>query len=289
MHYEGMIYRPPSEAYSLILQVTAGCAHNKCTFCGMYKDKQFHLKSLQTIEEDLQEARHFYGSRVDRIFLADGDALVLSTEKLMKILTLCRKYFPDVKRIASYGRAGDILRKTDRDLAVLREMGLGIVYLGAESGSETILKHIRKNVTTEELIQAAWKLETARIASSVTLISGLGGQEFLEEHALKSADLISVMKPDYLGFLTLMLEPGTPMKEEVASGQMKLLTPPQVVEEMELFLQHVDSDGTVFRSNHASNYISLRGTLNKDIPLMLSQLRRAKENDIIRTEKMRRL
>lgn len=267
MHYEGMIYRPPSEAYSLILQVTAGCAHNKCTFCGMYKDKQFHLKSLQTIEEDLQEARHFYGSRVDRIFLADGDALVLSTEKLMKILTLCRKYFPDVKRIASYGRAGDILRKTDRDLAVLREMGLGIVYLGAESGSETILKHIRKNVTTEELIQAAWKLETARIASSVTLISGLGGQEFLEEHALKSADLISVMKPDYLGFLT----------------------PPQVVEEMELFLQHVDSDGTVFRSNHASNYISLRGTLNKDIPLMLSQLRRAKENDIFRTEIMRRL
>lgn len=289
MHYEGMIYRPPSEAYSLILQVTAGCAHNKCTFCSMYKDKQFHLKSMNTVEEDLQEAQHFCGSRVNRIFLADGDALVLSAEKLIKILTLCREYFPGVKRISSYGRAGDILRKTDRELAALKDMGLGMVYLGAESGSETILKHVRKNVTTSDLIQAARKLKAAQIASSVTLISGLGGQKFLKEHALESAGLISAMKPDYLGFLTLMLEPGTPMKEEAESGKMKLLTPAQTVEEMELFLQHVDSEGTVFRSNHASNYISLRGTLNKDIPAMLRQLQQARENDIFRAENMRRL
>ena len=138
MHYEGMIYRPPSEAYSLILQVTVGCAHNQCTFCSMYKDKQFHLKSLQDIEADLQEAQRFYGSRVERIFLADGDALVLSTEKLTEILTLCRSYFPSATRISSYGRAGDVLRKTPEELTALRRLekdGLITSYWGTDDKS----------------------------------------------------------------------------------------------------------------------------------------------------------
>ena len=289
MHYEGMIYRPPSEAYSLILQVTVGCAHNQCTFCSMYKDKQFHLKSLQDIEADLQEAQRFYGSRVERIFLADGDALVLSTEKLTEILTLCRSYFPSATRISSYGRAGDVLRKTPEELTALRRLGLGMVYLGAESGSETVLKQVHKNVTPQDLVQAAGRLRQVRIASSVTLISGLGGQALLKEHALASAALISAMKPDYLGFLTLMLEPGAPMRDDVRCGRMKLLTPEQVIDEMELFLGHVDSEGTVFRSNHASNYVSLRGTLNLDIPDMLEQLQRVRESSGVRAEKMRRL
>ena len=171
----------------------------------------------------------------------------------------------------------------------LRKLGLGIVYLGAESGSETVLRRVRKNVTTEELVRACKTLRRAEVASSVTLISGLGGQELLHEHAVDSARLVTGMKPDYLGFLTLMLEPGAPMKEDVESGRMKLLTPGQVVEEMELFLQNVDSEGTVFRSNHASNYVTLRGTLNGDIPLMLNQLQQVKESEGFRKEFMRRL
>jgi radical SAM superfamily enzyme YgiQ (UPF0313 family) len=289
MDYEGMIYRPPSEAYSLILQVTVGCSHNHCTFCSMYKDKKFHIKPVSQNEEDLKEARRFYGNRVKRIFLADGDALVLEMEKLTEILKLCKTYFPQVERITSYGTAGDVLRKSKAQLTELKSRGLSMIYLGAESGSETVLAQVNKQVATKEMIEAAQRLREAGILSSVTLISGLGGQELLEEHAVESARLITEMKPDYLGFLTLMLEDGTPMKEDVKSGRMKLLTPPQVVEEMELFLKNVDSEGTVFRSNHASNYVMLKGTLNRDIPDMLKSLERVRQEERFRRESMRRL
>lgn len=289
MHYEGMIYRPPSEAYSLILQVTVGCAHNTCTFCTMYKEKQFHIKSLAEVEADLKEARAYYGNRSLRIFLADGDALVLPQDKLTKILHLCRQYFPNAERITSYGTAQDILRKSKEELQKLHELGLDMVYLGAESGNPEILRHINKGVTVEEYMQAAERLRGTGIRLSVTLISGLGGQRLLQEHAIASAELITAMKPEYLGFLTLLLESGAPMLQEVQSGEMKLLTPEQVAEEMELFLTHVDSEGTVFRSNHASNYISLAGNLNRDIPAMLDKIRKSRERDVFKTESMRRL
>jgi radical SAM superfamily enzyme YgiQ (UPF0313 family) len=244
---------------------------------------------VSQIEEDLKEARRFYGNRVKRIFLADGDAFVLEMEKLTEILRLCTTCFPQVERITSYGTAGDVLRKSKAELAELKSRGLSMIYLGAESGSETVLEKVNKQVTTKEMIEAAQRLREAGILSSVTLISGLGGQELLEEHAVESARLITEMKPDYLGFLTLMLEDGTPMKEDVKSGRMKLLTPPQVVDEMELFLKNVDSEGTVFRSNHASNYVMLKGTLNRDIPDMLKSLERVRQDERFRRESMRRL
>lgn len=225
MNYDGMIYRPPSEAYSLILQVTVGCAHNSCTFCTMYKEKSFHVKPLREVEEDLKEARSYYGNRSLRIFLADGDALVLSQEKLCTILRLCRQYFPKTERITSYGTAQDILRKSKEELQELHELGLDMIYLGAESGSPEILEHIHKGVTVEEYVRAAERLRGTGIRLSVTLISGLGGQKMLEEHAVASAKLITAMKPDYLGFLTLLLEPGAPMLQEVKAGTMQLLTP----------------------------------------------------------------
>ena len=289
MNYDGMIYRPPSEAYSLILQVTVGCAHNHCTFCTMYKEKSFHVKPLREVEEDLKEARSYYGNRSLRIFLADGDALVLSQEKLCTILRLCRQYFPKTERITSYGTAQDILRKSKEELQELHELGLDMIYLGAESGSPEILEHIHKGVTVEEYVRAAERLRGTGIRLSVTLISGLGGQKMLEEHAVASAKLITAMKPDYLGFLTLLLEPGAPMLQEVKAGTMQLLTPAQVLEEMELFLTHVDSKGTVFRSNHASNYISLAGNLNRDIPAMLEKIQKSRERDAFKNESMRRL
>lgn len=289
MNYDGMIYRPPSEAYSLILQVTVGCAHNHCTFCTMYKEKSFHVKPLREVEEDLKEARSYYGNRSLRIFLADGDALVLSQEKLCTILRLCRQYFPKTERITSYGTAQDILRKSKEELQELHELGLDMIYLGAESGSPEILEHIHKGVTVEEYVRAAERLRGTGICLSVTLISGLGGQKMLEEHAVASAKLITAMKPDYLGFLTLLLEPGAPMLQEVKAGMMQLLTPAQVLEEMELFLTHVDSEGTVFRSNHVSNYISLAGNLNRDIPAMLEKIQKSRERDAFKNESMRRL
>lgn len=289
MNYDGMIYRPPSEAYSLILQVTVGCAHNHCTFCTMYKEKSFHVKPLREVEEDLKEARSYYGNRSLRIFLADGDALVLSQEKLCTILRLCRQYFPKTERITSYGTAQDILQKSKEELQELHELGLDMIYLGAESGSPEILEHIHKGVTVEEYVRAAERLRGTGIRLSVTLISGLGGQKMLEEHAVASAKLITAMKPDYLGFLTLLLEPGAPMLQEVKAGTMQLLTPAQVLEEMELFLTHVDSEGTVFRSNHVSNYISLAGNLNRDIPAMLEKIQKSRERDAFKNESMRRL
>jgi radical SAM superfamily enzyme YgiQ (UPF0313 family) len=255
----------------------------------MYKEKSFHVKPLREVEEDLKEARSYYGNRSLRIFLADGDALVLSQEKLCTILRLCRQYFPKTERITSYGTAQDILQKSKEELQELHELGLDMIYLGAESGSPEILKHIHKGVTVEEYVRAAERLRGTGIRLSVTLISGLGGQKMLEEHAVASAKLITAMKPDYLGFLTLLLEPGAPMLQEVKAGTMQLLTPAQVLEEMELFLTHVDSEGTVFRSNHASNYISLAGNLNRDIPAMLEKIQKSRERDAFKNESMRRL
>ena len=289
MHYEGMIYRPPSEAYSLILQVTVGCAHNSCTFCTMYKDKKFHIKNIQEIEDDLREAAVYYADRKIRIFLADGDALALSCDKLIEIMNMCRKYLPKTERITCYGAAQDILRKTKDELCALHDAGLEMIYLGAESGNDEILEHIKKGVTAAEYVEAADRLSGTGIKLSVTLISGIGGRRLLKEHALDSARLISRMKPEYLGFLTLLLEPGAPMLEEVKLGKMQLLTPAQAAEEMSLFLSNIDSEGTVFRSNHASNYISLAGTLNRDIPKMLAQIEQSRSLNYFKDDSQRML
>lgn len=289
MHYEGMIYRPPSEAYSLILQVTVGCAHNSCTFCTMYKDKKFHIKNIQEIEDDLREAAVYYADRKIRIFLADGDALALSCGKLIEIMNMCRKYLPKTERITCYGAAQDILRKTKDELCALHDAGLEMIYLGAESGNDEILEHIKKGVTAAEYVEAADRLSGTGIKLSVTLISGIGGRRLLKEHALDSARLISRMKPEYLGFLTLLLEPGAPMLEEVKLGKMQLLTPAQTAEEMSLFLSNIDSEGTVFRSNHASNYISLAGTLNRDIPKMLAQIEQSRSLNYFKDDSLRML
>ena len=288
IEYEGRVFRPPSEAYSLIVQVTIGCSHNKCTFCDMYKEKRFRVRKLEEVKADFDEARRMY-RRVGRIFLADGDALMCRPEHMAEILRYIKKVFPECERVTSYGSPASILCKKQEDLNMLHDLGLDMIYLGAESGSPEILEHIHKGVTVEEYVRAAERLRGTGIRLSVTLISGLGGQKMLEEHAVASAKLITAMKPDYLGFLTLLLEPGAPMLQEVKAGMMQLLTPAQVLEEMELFLTHVDSEGTVFRSNHASNYISLAGNLNRDIPAMLEKIQKSRERDAFKNESMRRL
>ena len=277
MRYEGIVYRPPSEARSLIVQVTIGCAHNTCTFCNMYKAKDFRVRTMEEIMEDLKEAHNSYGAYVQKVFLADGDALVLQTEKLLEILKAVRELFPNCTRVASYGTAQDILRKSEEELKSLQKAGLGIVYVGAESGDDEILASICKGVTAEELKAAGQKLKRCGIQTSVTLISGLGGRSKVEEHARSCAELISAMNPEYASFLTLRLYEGTPMYDDVVTGRFERITADEIVDEMKIFLEHVDSPGTVFRTNHASNYVVLAGNLNEDIPSMLAQLDEAKK------------
>lgn len=289
MKYEGIVYRPPSEAYSLILQITIGCAHNRCTFCTMYKDKKFRIRSMEEINADIEEASRSYGSEVDRVFLADGDALIIPTKDLLCILEKLRSSFPALERISSYGAPEDVLHKSLDELKELKAAGLDMVYMGLESGDDEVLRRIRKGVTSSEIAEACIKLKEAGITTSVTMISGLGGKERLREHAIKSAEAVSAMKPDYLGFLTLLLEPGAPLLEELHAHRFELLKPADVMEEMNLFLSHVDSEGTVFRANHASNYLMLKGTLNRDIPYMLGQVKEAGLRERFRDEVMRSL
>ena len=271
MRYEGQIYRPPSEAYSYILQVTVGCSHNACSFCNMYLDKAFHIRPLGDILEDLRMARRAY-RYVQRIFLADGDALIVKTETLLEILTTIRRLFPECERITSYASAKDILLKTPEDLRCLQQAGLDMVYLGLESGSERILKKINKGVSVEETVQACLMAKAAGIRLSVTQITGLDGQAGMEENAVESAKALSRIKPEYIGLMTLTLRRGTKMTEDMEKGLFHRLTPRQIVEEMRMLVAHLDSEGSVLRSNHISNYVQLRGTMNRDKDHMLAQL-----------------
>ena len=271
MRYEGQIYRPPSEAYSYILQVTVGCSHNACTFCNMYLDKQFHIRPLPEILTDLKMARAAY-RYVDRIFLADGDALIVRTDTLLEILRTIRDLFPECSRVTSYASARDLLLKTPAELLQLRQAGLDMIYLGLESGSERILKEINKGVSVEETVQACLKAKEAGLRLSITQITGLAGQEGMQENASESARALSRIKPEYIGIMTLTLRRGTKMTQDFEEGRFHRLTPKQIVEEMRMLVADLDSEGSVLRSNHISNYVQLKGTMNRDKQNMLDQL-----------------
>lgn len=288
MRYEGRVFRPPSEAYSLIVQVTVGCSHNKCTFCDMYKEKRFHLRKLEDVLEDFNIARRQY-RYIERVFLADGDALIRKTEDLAVILKHIRKIIPECRRVTSYGSPKSILTKSPEDLALLHSLGLEMIYLGLESGNEQVLKHINKGVTVEDIVRAGQMVKDAGMKLSVTAISGLGGTEMWKEHAIDTAKAFSRMKPDFIGLLTLMFEGDVPLRRECEEGKFHLLTAPQVAKETLLMLEHIDSEGSVFRSNHASNYLTLKGTLNRDREAMCEQIRTALERGGYKKEYFRAL
>ncbi len=290
MRYEGMVYRPPSEARSLILQLTIGCARNSCTFCNMYKAKQFRVRDLEEVVADLRWAKDNYRYSIDRVFLADGDALIVKTADLLYILGKIHEILPSVTRITAYGAPGDVLGKSPKELNQLREAGLEMIYMGAESGSDRVLAAVKKQATHAQIVEAGQKLKAAGLRSSITLISGLGGTPHLEEHAIESAKLISAIKPDFASLLTLMLEPGTPLYDDWRAGRFQPLTGPDAIfREMTLFLEHIDSEGTVFRANHASNYVPLAGTFNRDIPQLLEQIDRAVARRAFRPDTWRQL
>jgi len=291
MRYEGNIYRPPSEANSLIVQVTIGCAHNDCTFCSMFKDKTFRVRPVEEVIEDLEDAGHRYGGNIRRIFLADGDALVLANHKLLTILNKIEELFPEAERIGIYGSPQDVLRKTPEELKELLDAGVGIIYIGAESGSDKVLKEIKKGATAAELTEAIKKIEASGIAASVTFISGLAGADGWREHAIESGRMISESEPSYIGLLTLMLDPLAPIYHEVQAGRFKLLPPQGVIDETALLIENIEvKKDCVFRSNHASNYFSLRGTLPKDKERLLAELETARgHKEMLKDERMRLL
>lgn len=290
MRYEGMIYRPPSEAYSYLLQVTIGCSHNKCTFCSMFKAKKFRVRDMKEIFEDLQMARDRY-RRIDRIFLCDGDALCLSNNKLLAIMNRIAELFPECERVTLYGSPKDVLRKTPQELSELAAAGLAMIYIGAESGSDEVLRRVCKGATRAEIIEAVKKIEAAGIKASVTFISGLGGQELWREHAVETGTMISEMSPSYVGLLTLMTEPEAPLTWDIAKGKFQILSGREAVAETLLLLENVDVKKTcVFRSNHASNYLSLRGNLPEDKERMMELARRALDDtDMLKDERFRAL
>ena len=290
MRYVGDIYRPPSEAYSLLVQVTIGCSHNKCTFCNMYKQKQFKVRPMEEVLEDLAWARQHY-QRVQRIFLCDGDALCLANHKLITILDYIKHNFPECERVTTYGRATAALAKTDEELRELKEHGLAMVYIGAESGSQKVLDMVKKGETREELIEGTKKLEAAGIQTSVTFISGLAGTELWEEHAIETGKMITEMNASYVSLLTLMLQSPAPMLDDWAAGRFNKLSAEEVLAETCLMLQHANpTKSCVFRSNHASNYVSLRGNLPEDKEHMLGLLKRCMEDrGLLKDERFRML
>lgn len=272
--YEGRVFRPPSEAYSLIVQATIGCSHNRCTFCDMYKEKRFRVRRLEEVKADFDLSRAAY-QRVDRIFLADGDALMCPAAHLAEILRYIREKFPECERVTSYGSPKSILVKTQEELNELHELGLEMVYLGLESGSDEVLRRVNKGETAAEIVRAGQMVKAAGMKLSVTAIAGLGSLERSEEHAVQTARALSEMKPEYIGLLTLLFELPTPLMRDWEEGRFYLMEPVEIAAETLTLLENIDSEGSVFRANHASNYVNLAGTLNRDREAMCARLREA--------------
>ena len=279
MEYDFPLYRPPSEADSLILQITLGCSHNKCTFCSMYKTKKYRVRTPLEIEEHLSWAKEYYPF-ASRIFLADGNVLAMETEQLKSIVERLYKEFPALERVTAYAGPKDILGKIEKELQALREAGLTMLYMGVESGSGRVLENVKKGVTPAQMIEAGQKAKQAGFKLSCMIISGLGGRELWEEHAVESARVISAIDPEYFALLTLLVEAGTALYAQVKRGEFLLLRPDEVINETKLMLENIELSRCVFRSNHPSNYLSLKGILNQDKDQLLEVLTKAQQSQI---------
>ncbi len=272
MRYVGNVFRPPSEAESLLLQATIGCSHNRCGFCAMYRDKQFRVRRPEHVLEDIRMARDYFGPGVRRAFLCDGDAMVLPTAHLVRILAGLEEAFPDLQRVGIYANARDILKKPEEELRELVRHRLSICYLGLESGSDRILAWIDKGATSADMVAAVQKAQACGMKSSVIYLLGLGGRASWQENAIESAKAVSAMNPNYLSALTVTVVPGTPLADALGSGEFELPAPEEFAKELKLFLEHTHVKATVFRSNHASNYVPLAGRLPKDKARLIAEL-----------------
>jgi radical SAM superfamily enzyme YgiQ (UPF0313 family) len=289
MRYKGLVIRPPSEAGSYILQVTYGCSHNSCTFCPTYKGVDFSRRDLDDILQDIEVASRTI-PHTDRVFLADGNALCLPTDRLVTILQALKEAFPGLQRIGIYANGRDIEGKSREELAVLCELGLGIIYMGLESGDDRVLRRVRKRDSSEGMVKAVIKARECGMLASVIVLLGLAGVEGSEDHALKSAMAVSRMNPDYLSALTLMVVPGTPLYEQQEAGMFELPSQMGLLSELRIFLNHCDVEECVFRTNHASNYLPLKGILSRDREDLLGIIDDAIQRpELLRPEFMRGL
>jgi len=289
MRYVGNIFRPPSEADSLLLQATIGCSHNRCTFCAMYRDKQFRVRAVEEVLEDIEAAHDYYGPDVRRVFLCDGNALILPNPHLLRILARLEEAFPDLQRVGVYANARDLLSKPVAELRELVAHRLSIFYLGLESGSDTILRDIDKGATAAEMVAGVRHGMSAGMKSSVIFLLGLGGRRRWRENAVESARAVSQMNPNYLSALTVTVVPGTPLARQLEDGEFELPEPAEFAAELRLFLERSDVKATVFRSNHASNYVPLEGRLPKDKERLVAELTEAIRNHRFKPEYLRGL
>ncbi len=271
LKYEGDVFRPPSEAHSLILQATIGCAHNRCTFCSMYRRKKYRERGLDEINKDIEKASA-YLPHTRRVFLADGNALAIPTDKLRQILMTLDRAFPSLERVTLYGNPQDLLQKEVSELRELRESKLGIIYLGVESGSAAVLEAVKKGVTPAQIAAGALRAKEAGIALSITVINGLAGEEGSVEHAEATARLLNEIDPEYLGLLSLMTVPGTTMHRRFAAGELTALSPWQLLEEIGMIVAGLNLTSCLFRANHASNYLPLKAVLSRDRDNLLAAL-----------------
>lgn len=270
----GPVFRPPSEAGSFILKVTAGCSHNKCTYCQMYRAVKFAVRPPDAVTAQINAAKP-YARYIRRIFLADGNALVLPADKLLAVLAAIRENFPRLQRVSCYAGPRDILQKTPAQLELLHNAGLKMIYYGLESGDDTVLQRVRKGVTAAEAVEAGQKVVAAGIKLSVMVIAGLGGRERWENHAYNTALAVNAIRPNMLSALTLMLHRGGELANEYESGGFSPLSPAEIMVETRLLISAIDlppDAGCIFRGNHASNYVSLAATLPKDKEKLLADI-----------------
>ncbi|MCK4942240.1 MAG: radical SAM protein [Candidatus Aminicenantes bacterium] len=274
LNYDMPLFRPPSEARSLIFQVTFGCSWNQCGFCEMYPDKQFRAKSETVIRQEIIEAATVL-PQARKIFLADGNAMVLSFRRLQNILNDINRAFPEVSRISTYALPQDILSKSSSELNQLQKNGLKLIYLGIESGDDEVLKVVNKGETFESTRKGLLKAKQAGIKTSVMILTGLGGKKFLEPHAINSAKIVNLTQPDYLSTLVLMFPHGLNHYKKKFADTYIPLTLEDTLREMDIFLSHTELERTVFRSDHASNYLTLKGVLSRDKNHFLGKIRNA--------------
>jgi radical SAM superfamily enzyme YgiQ (UPF0313 family) len=289
MHYEGMCIRPPSEAYSILLQITLGCSHNKCNFCGTYKDKRFTIKDDSIILSDILFASK-YMERQDKVFLMDGDALIIPQKRLMWIIESINEHLPWVKRIGAYANAKSIKMKTHEELVELRRNKLGILYYGVETGDDELRKKINKGSDAKTCIEMGRKVKEAGIKLSVTVLLGLAGKEKSLQHARATGELLSAMDPDFVGALTVMLIPGTPLYEEFTDGKFQLPDQRGLLAELREMIRHTNLSRGLFYSNHASNYLPVKARLPNGKQDAIDLIDRALHGEVgLRPEWMRAL
>jgi len=274
--YNEPLFRPPSEAYSFILQVTLGCSWNRCAFCEMYSMKQFKVRPLEAIQEDIQKMEP-HVDQIRKVFLADGNALVLSVGKLSEILDELNESFPRISRISAYAIARDLKNKTVEELKALREKGLQLLYVGIESGDDEVLEAVNKGETFESQKEALRKAKAAGMRLSVMILNGLGGRRLSEQHAVNSARLCNEIQPEFLSTLVLSYPHGMPHFKKRFKGEFEPLEIQGLIKEMKIFIETLELEHTVFRSDHASNYLVLRGNLNRDKEELLQRIDHALE------------